>query len=531
MDSSAAISSRFSRWMAKTSVRVFIIAATVLAILALLHVSQLHQNPPMQELLTGARLKNVDLQRMQLAFGQSGLSDFAIENGKLLVPRHKHAQYLKAAADHDAVPHELMHSDSMTADVSNPFLSRTQQEKIDQTNKKTQIRNMIQRLPFVDQAWFEMDKSQDGSAFVAAKRSAVISIQAPEGTCLTDRHVATVKQMIGGAVADISPEQIVVIDLANGLAHQEGGIDQLTAKQRQLTQIAANQKRFYESRIRELLSDFPGLKVRVDVNVRELELPVVDQVTVIPRYPSASPGFNVRAGRSTGQRQAEPSLPTAGANGVVAIDDQNQEAAELQVMPMGTSAMLVGHESRPTVELKRQLKISIDVPEATVYEICGCPEIGNLKVGANVRRAKLAHQKQGKFEQVKSQIAARVQSLLTNDNMADDEHKLELTMIDSPVVASESSVGWAGKLQSFAAENWPSLAVLLIGVGLLTIVTRRPAPETAYVARPQVSLAGSNGHESDQHDDPDAEVRLAQMIQEDPDSAAKIIESWIRDAA
>lgn len=521
MDSSKTVSSRFANWMAKTSVRVCIIAATVLVILAVLHVNRSQQNSPMRELLTGARLKNVDLQRMQLAFGQCGLSDFAIEDGKLLVPRHSHAQYLKAAADHDAVPDELTQSDAMVADVSNPFLSRTQQEKIDQTNKKTQIRNMIQRLPFVDQAWFEMDKSRDGSAFVAAKRSAVISIQTPAGTCLTDRHVATVKQMIGGAVADIAADQIVVIDLANGLAHQEGAIDQLTTKQRRLAQVAINQKRFYENRIRELLSDLPGLKVRVDVDVRESELPAIDQVTVIPRY---SP-----------PRVQRP-LPTAGANGVIAIDDQS-DPAELDTMSSGTPALLVGHETRSTVELERQLKISIDVPEATVYEVCGCPEIGDLKVVASAREASLEHQKQGKFEQLKSQIAGRVESLLAGDDMADGDHSLRLTLIDSPVVAVETPADWATKFRDFGTENWPSIAVLLIGVGLLTIVTRRPPPETDYVSGPQISRSQSSFADSSERvpeqpaDDANAEVRLAQMIQEDPDSAAKIIESWIRDAA
>ena len=116
--------------------------------------------------------------------------------------------------------------------------------------------------------------------------------------------------------------------------------------------------------------------------------------------------------------------------------------------------------------------------------------------------------------------------------MADDEHSLKLTMIDLPVSNVESPADWVTKFQNFATDNWPSIAVLLIGVGLLTIATRRPSPGTDYVSNQPTSLAVSDDSVSEQpSDDACAEVRLAQMIQEDPDSAAKIIESWIRDAA
>ena len=51
--------------------------------------------------------------------------------------------------------------------------------------------------------------------------------------------------MVAGAVSDLPVANIVVIDLNDGLAHQDS-MDQLTQKQLKLHQIAANQKRYYE---------------------------------------------------------------------------------------------------------------------------------------------------------------------------------------------------------------------------------------------------------------------------------------------
>ena len=141
--------------------------------------------------------------------------------------------------------------------------------------------------------------------------------------------------MVAGALTDLPIENIVVIDLNNGFAHQNN-IDQLTQKQLELHQIAANQKRFYESRVQEILLDYPGVNVRVDVAVNEILVDVEPEVATTP-LPTV--------------QQAMP--PSAGANGVVSLEPEAPQQAT--VVPVPT-------EPRTTVELDKQLNIFVEVP-------------------------------------------------------------------------------------------------------------------------------------------------------------------------
>ena len=101
-----------------------------------------------------------------------------------------------------------------------------------------------------------------------------------------------------------------------------------------------------------------------------------------------------------------------------------------------------------------------------------------------------------------------------------------------PAVARVNTASnWQTRAQTWLGTNWPSIGVLGIGAVLLTLVFRRsehfqPAVD-GEVDVSDLSVHNENGIQSD----PDSEVQLTKLIQEDPDSAAKIIETWIRDAA
>ena len=151
MDSSVSDQNLITRWFSKSSVRLLTLASVIVAILAVLHVSQQQVSAPMQELLQGYNLKTRDLQRMQIAFGQAGLNEFKVKDGVVWVPQAKHSSYLAAVAEHDAIPAELKVADNaITSDAGNPFESRSQKEDRKHLRRKKQIQEMVTRLPFVE---------------------------------------------------------------------------------------------------------------------------------------------------------------------------------------------------------------------------------------------------------------------------------------------------------------------------------------------------------------------------------------------
>ena len=105
----------------------------------------------MCSVLEQCQLSAGDIQRLQIAFGKSGLSEFEISNHQIMVPRDQRTRYLKILGDLDFLPEQLA-SDTGESPNLNPFLSRTQQKMLARIQKKKLVREMIERLPYVQQA-------------------------------------------------------------------------------------------------------------------------------------------------------------------------------------------------------------------------------------------------------------------------------------------------------------------------------------------------------------------------------------------
>ena len=524
MDSNFLSAQTISSLMQSQRFRGLAIGCLVLAVLAVLQAGNLKRPTKMCELFETCNASDEDLQRMQLAFGKSGLNEFDFVDGNIMVPKTEHAKYLQSLSDHDGIPQDLLDR-SENLSTTNPFLSRSQQLSIERAQKKRQIRDMVVRLPFVEQAWFEMDQANSRSAFQRTKQSAVISIRPVAEVTLNENHVDTVKRMIGGAIASLDLEEIVVIDLSAGYAHQHS-TDPAMTQQVRFQRIAFEQQRIYESRIREALKDYPGIDVSVQVDVSQAP-PQVDKVAAAPilepQTIAVPPAKNIY---------------NAGANGMAKLGDF--ESTERPITP--TSITLVDHVAAPEV-IEKDISVFIDVPHSLVHEIFGTltPHIGNAS-GTQKRyeyQAASARDTQKKFGQLRAEIIQKVQPLLPrNHSSYAKETPIAVNLVRQSKVVQGPT--WQTKLKAFALKNWPSAAVLAIGLILLSIVTRKPEhfPSTSHLQSDDDQVLLSNEVRLPENvaragtvDNSKAEVRLSNLIEKDPNAAAKVIETWIRDAA
>ena len=220
----------------------------------------------MCDLIGECPLRPTDIQRIQVVLGQAGLDQYQVINSSIRVPTGQRPIYLKAIADANALPEHLRAPTTEVATL-NPFLSRSQQELMQRNEKKKQIRELITRLPFVDQAWFEMDETKSRSAFEPPRQTAVASIQPVARKELTQDEISTVRQVIGGALAGIDPGNIVVTDLNAGRAFREsaqGAVRSIGQFQPSGHEIhLENRKSYYEDQIKRILNSYPGVDFEV----------------------------------------------------------------------------------------------------------------------------------------------------------------------------------------------------------------------------------------------------------------------------
>lgn len=519
MDSPVKSLDRWKKLAADRRVKAFVIAALVLIAIVVLQVGQLKQNRSMIALFADCNLRSIDIHRMQIALSKSGLTQFEVHGNQLLVPQLQQPQYLQAIAEQHAIPPELRGTESDTA-TSNPFLSRSQQLSIERESRKQKIQEMLVRLPFVEQAWLEMDADEAPSAFQQSAKSAVISVRAVDNQPLLVQQVETVRQMIAGAVIGIESDQIVVIDLSTGLVSRDASEQSSAERKLDAQRVAFATQQLLENRLRESLKGYPGLKVSVVVEPVEDR---VDQITSIA--PTEIPASDTLT-----QRQTLPLPKLAGANGQVSIRDW---PADLQPP---AEIMLTNHvESGPSTRIApEKISVLIDVPQDLLARLYGANNkpFSYTTRTTGYRTHPPADQAEQHFEELKSEIEAIVRPLIGGSS--DNPIPVNFNLSRSPAVSADP---WLETARSMAIGNWPSLAVLLVGLILISMVSQQSRPtrsSTARTARHDESLIANDARPNsvgiDEHEQ-SAETRLSQLIEQDPDAAARVIESWIRDAA
>jgi flagellar biosynthesis/type III secretory pathway M-ring protein FliF/YscJ len=114
-------------------------------------------------------------------------------------------------------------------------------------------------------------------------------------------------------------------------------------------------------------------------------------------------------------------------------------------------------------------------------------------------------------------------------------------------------LAWQDSFKQLLGKYWPSAAVLAIGVLLISTMNRggrqrqRLAEETESLNADILSINStleSRNRQSDQNDENDlrvaeveeaarreAEQKLNEMVEQNPDTTKRVLESWIKDAA
>ena len=509
------LSADIKKFLNRPQMPAVLLGIFILGLIIFLQVVQSHQTPPLVPLVDSPNVGETDAQRMQFALGQAGISGSQIENGLLLVPANKKEASLKAIADNGALPDFLRTSSNETPTI-NPFLSRSQQQRIAESEKKREICNMVKRLPFVENADFEMDTCNNKTLFTSDEKTAVVLVAPKNKLSLDGQQVATVRQMIAGAVAGLQPTDIVVIDIAAGYAHRSGqGVVEVTPIDQR---PAFEQEVWYQKRIKHAVSRFGDIGVDVQV----------DLTPVIPK----SPVIQQVAARTTPQLPKSNDYQSAGiigTNGTASIYSHSDHAPAPK-----TPVVVQAAATQPVPKFESNIAVTLDIPQSVVAKYQRS-RIGNLDANAP----------SNPIEQLKHQLATAVRPVLPASSFSQSKPFPVTFKVSRPTAVQTAQPKWRQQLKKFVSQHWPSIAVLATGLLLISIMMRRQPPKQIIEEDPDEDILSIQSTTVEPTDNPtpeiaiaqsedyvrrEAEQRLNRMVEKDPDSAAKVIESWIRNA-
>jgi hypothetical protein len=558
MDSAIKNLQNIKQLISQRRIKALLIGSAVLVTLVVLQVSKQPQSPAMVELFVECKLRNSDLNRIQVALGKAGQRDYQIIGHRLLVPQRQHAEYIQALIDHDAIPLHLREGEKTTS-LGNPFLTHSQQVSLQREQRKQKLQNLITLLPFVDQAWLEMDDPADRTAFRQHTQSAVVSIRPVQQQPLLEPQIVTIREMVAGAISGIHPEQVVVIDLDSGNAYR-GAIEAAPLEQKWIAQRAnfARQK-WLESQLKEALDGQAGLSISVLLtSFIANESGNGDKITRQDiRSPDGSTleleflyGANGQVSLSDPQptEESDPGIPRHGER--LAGDQSETQTPAIQQVTFISQEMLQTPDRQSDRQSDRQLEtriplgrprfqILIEVPARLLIQTGGTSSLGtplpeSFRWGSGISQPELNL----KFELYRNYLMSRIRPIL-------ELHEEELPhSVDIQLVGQEEVLrDWRKTVQQWLTSHWQSVLILLTGLVLIGLIGRKPAANRSADSGPspapwlsadgdQLAARAESAERVVADEETEAvKARLSKLIETDPQTAARVIEKWIRDSA
>ena len=442
-------------------------------------------------LFGGHPFSELDLNRMQIAFGKAGLNEFAIDHGRMSVPKVKRDEYLKALDQHCAIPSEFAGQKKTSAMVN--LLPREVRIRQQNAEKKLRLERLIAKMKFVEQAWVEYDELKTDGIKPKISRSVVVAIKSHHNRFLTRSQVNTIRRLVTGAIAGLSEEDVVISDVNANISisgNREVAIGSTESQQLILNEIT--------NTIRQNLARFGELLVEV------IQEPQANLNKSTPERPALKAGANSRISLN---RSSTASKTT------------NQRLSSIRILITVKNSALKSW-MQPRGDVTNQVNI------AKAFE-------------------EMKHQITGVTQPLMATRYPQYQSLVV---VAPDEKILQ----NRGAATKRSDEFNTAELTQWVKQNWLTLSVILGGVMLVLLLSRRTEPKTKQressntVAPTPVPLApqARERNTNDRHGiAPDPEYsrevshdrqlqqQVVDLIKQNPEHATEILKDWIKDAA
>ncbi len=485
-----------------------VVCLSVIVAIAIWHWHQAQQIV-LVPLLEGNEVTAVEAQRMRMAFAKANLSDFTTRDQVILVPQHRWAAYSQALLEHDAVPDKLRIG-APPAPTINILATKRQQELLELHQRKQNLRDLIIRLPFVESVLVDLDVIETTSPYQPRQYSCIISIQPPAGQVLHDDEVDSIRRIVLGAVAGAAPDRIYVTDLNCGLTHDPLWTSaHMTEEPVRWRQMQA--KHELQEKIQHQLAAYGPIDLFVRI--------VPDRVLVNPPMISDPLAAAPLAPPETGNGQAS-SMPVVGSNGQASVKGQVPTTAHLRADAPDVPARAAAYSppSKPAPEFS----VSLTIPESTVRTYWESSRGASDREAAewNAEEARLA------FDKLRLELAQKIRPLLPNSHLSAMDNTIEFAFAAEPKMAGKSAAAWPAWLHRIGFRGSGAAVAIISSLMLaafLYVTTARRNRRRATDKQAERLDGAANSPRM-------TEIRqqIDQLIQNDPDTAARVIQQWIR---
>ena len=499
---------------------------------------------PGEYLLGGEPFPHSQLTDMEAAFAEAGLSGHKVENGQIRIPRGQHSAYVAALAAGNALPYEYGEYMTSSMQDGSVYKSKDLLKQSLSIAKQQELSQIINWLPGIRKAAVIYDAETKRGLVSQTIKSASV-IVTPKGNGELDLAVAaSIRRLVKGAFAGLKAEEITVTDANTGLTvHNESGAyggalsDPMRDRQR-------NDETYYREKVLRALARIPGVEVTTYVELSPNLKVEEEQVKHDPKTvafetiestvseksgsgsPAGPPGY---MSQQMGARSLASSSNTS--------TNEEREESQTQQTNVISSQITKKDVAGLTQEM---VKVGVSVPTSYFKKVWleqNPPEEGAEPTPPDP--AQLTQIQVKTIGDIKSLVAGVLPAV---EGMTDLSQLVTVTVFEDITPPPIQGPGMTENAMAWIAQYWSTLGMLgLAGFSLITLrsmIRAAPGDQTGGSIGFLPPESGQGAEESNdapqkrklkQFGSTSASLRdeLSELVGEDPDTAANILQNWI----
>ena len=511
---------------------------------------------PDDYLFNGEFLPGSDVDAAEAAIAQAGLKGYERVGNRIRVPRGSKSEYLAAVADAGALPPNFDTLMDKALDQS-PFTDSSTRKQRYKSAREQQLSRIVRAMHGIEDAQVIYDILKPQGLSRAAVATATVSVQPSPGETLDPIRAKRIKQLVAGAIAQLSPSNVTVTNLGNGSMYgADGGGISADSFDDPYFQKKINYERLMKANIQDLLANIPGATVQVTA-----ELDIVAERTTRITEPS---GEAVARRESTQKDDQETSeQDNGGRPGLVAQGPgrNKDQAPEVVVKKKSTIENtdtdnfipLKDEFFRETGMTPQSVRVAIAIPSNYLLSVWRERE---RKKGADISQP-LPDNIQTELDSLRKAISTQIQGavvpLLPKELAENKFSDVVVTFFESLTPKEVEAPSAAGQFMSWASQNFSTMT--MAGIAMFSLVMLRSMVKSIPPSEPVTSInpatlafdpsiseqapvgtteatENEEGHSrlTLNRSGPNLKEDLTDIVREDPDAAAAILRNWIGNA-
>ncbi len=325
-----------------------------------------------ESLLGGYAFTNVELDRIEVAFGDAQLRDFKRLGRQIMIPKGAKDLYLKALSSANALPKESGSEINRALQDGNVFESTEKFIARMQTAQERELANTLMRMRGIEFAAVRYDTQRTGFGR-QAEQVCSIRLQGPLNEPIPDAVLKSIAAHASKCFAGLKPENISVLDLSNANIFNASD-DPLSASANPMLTAKKEWEQYLDQKVGAILKAYGAVELMVNV---EIDPTLIEQEEKLTYNPTAVTVQSTESRKDTTNSKSAPGGPPG--SDINGIGNKPQSISSTAAGQSSTTKeseanerRLAGHEAirKETAALTpTKISISIGVPESHYREV------------------------------------------------------------------------------------------------------------------------------------------------------------------